>query len=46
LHAADGVRHACRDDGGAGNVGALVADRGDATQDDVADQVLVEIGET
>ena len=44
LHAADGVGHARGDDRGAGDVAALVADRRDAAQDDVADHVLVQAG--
>ena len=43
LEPADGVGHTGGDDRGAGDVAALVADRRDATQDDVADHVLVDV---
>jgi hypothetical protein len=46
LHPADGVGQAGGGRGGAGNVLALVADRGDDPQHQVVDAVLVEIGES
>ena len=44
LHTSDGVGHARGDHRGARDVGALVADRGDHAEDDVADRRLVQIG--
>ena len=43
LHPTDGVGHARGDHGGAGDIGTLISDRGDAAQDHVADHVLVEV---
>src|SRR5690606_26152656 len=44
LHAGGAVRQARGQGGGAGDVGALVADRGDAADDHVIDAVFVEAG--
>ena len=44
LEAAGGLRQLGHQRGGAGDVAALIADRRDDAQDDVADQVLVQVG--
>ena len=45
LHPAGGLGQPRRQRGGAGDVAALIADRRHDAEDDVADQVLVEVGE-
>ena len=45
LDAADGVGQAGDGDGGARDVGTLIADRADDAEDEVGDAVLVEVGE-